>query len=185
MHLNCRSIFKKIDQIALIYKNVDVIWFSETWLTSMTPDRLLNIEGKTLYRLDRIGKNLKSRGAGVCIYLNNKLSAHCKLNGQISTCTSDFEILSLNITRPDLRHITVTCLYRPPTGKIKQCIDYLKIIFSGSRNEQWILGDFNINFLDRNNKSRSKFLTLFKTHGLNQLIHDITRPNIKGGTCID
>ena len=39
--------------------------------------------------------------------------------------------------------------------------------------------------LSRDNDARSKFITLFTTSGLHQLINDIIRPNKKGGTCID
>ena len=171
--------------MATLYTNADVICCSETWLTPRLPDGLINIQGKTLFRLDRGGDNVKKSGGGVCIYLDNKLGSHCKVNVEKSKCTCDFEILCLNITRPGLKYLSVVCLYRPPNGKIKPCVDFLKTLFSTTRYELWILGDFNVDFLDRNNVDRTKLLSMFKTHGLKQLITNITRPNKRGGTCID
>ena len=81
--------------------------------------------------------------------------------------------------------MSLICQYRPPDGNIKSCIDYLKIVFQACKSEIWILGDFNVDFLDRSCDSRSKFNTLFTSCGLKQLMHSITRPNKKGGTCID
>ena len=37
----------------------------------------INMYGKKLYRQDGVGNNVKTKGGGVCIYLSEKLSAHC------------------------------------------------------------------------------------------------------------
>ena len=45
------------------------------------------------------------------------------------------------------------CVYKPPTGKIENCIKFLKEIVSDSKlskREIWILGDFNVDILKRN-----------------------------------
>ena len=81
--------------------------------------------------------------------------------------------------------MTVICLYRPPSGKIKPCIDYLRNIFSHSTGEIWVLGDFNVDFLDRANITTAQFQTLFTTYGLKQLIQHVTRPSNKKGSCTD
>ena len=81
--------------------------------------------------------------------------------------------------------MSIVCLYRPPNGKVKLCIDYLKNVFKNCKSEVWLLGDFNVDFLDRSSVPRTKFQTLFNTHGLKQLIQNITRPSKSSGTCID
>ena len=81
--------------------------------------------------------------------------------------------------------MSICCLYRPANGNIKKCIDFLKKMFQRCKSEIWLVGDFNIDFLDRANVGRKKFLSSFNIFGLRQLINEITRPHSKGGTCID
>ena len=50
---NVRSIFKKIDEIALMYNHVDLLMCSETWLDKRYPDSILDIENFKLFRNDR------------------------------------------------------------------------------------------------------------------------------------
>ena len=185
VHINCRSLYRKIDQIENLYKNVDIICCSETWLSPKLSNQLLNIPGKQLYRLDRDGMNVKAKGGGVCIFLLDKLGSHCTPLPTFSKCTPDFEILCLNIMKPGLKFMTLICLYRPPTGKVKLCVDYLKTLLPKCHSEIWLLGDFNVDFLDRTNSARTKFQSLFTTHGLKQIIQNVTRPTNKKGSCID
>ena len=42
---------------------------------------------------------------------------------------------------------------------------------------------FNVDFLVHTNVLHTQFVALFQTHG--QITVDITRPNKRGGTCID
>ena len=184
VHINCRSIYRKIDQINQLYRDCDVICCTETWLSPLLPDQLVYLDSKKVYRQDRIGKNVKNRGGGVCIYLSDKLSAFCTVN-VLSKCTRDYEILCLDIMKPGLKHMSILCLYRPPNGKIKSCIDYLKNVFANCKSEIWLFGDLNVDFLDRAGLQRTAFQTLFNTYGLKQLIQDITRPSKKSGSCID
>ena len=53
------------------------------------------------------------------------------------------------------------------------------------KKEIWILGHVNVDFLKRDHVNTKKFLSFFKTFGLNQVISDITRQGISHGTCID
>ena len=55
---------------------------------------------------------------------------------------------------------------------------------SNNNPEIWILGDVNVYYLARGNDDRLKYIRLFKTMGLHQLISKFTRPNKRGGTCI-
>ena len=84
--------------------------------------------------------------------------------------------------------MTLACVYRPPKGDPKKCIDKISEIMSRRENfkmELWFLGDFNVDFRNRNDTNRKRFIDIFKTYGLKQLIVDITRPSFGSGTCID
>ena len=79
----------------------------------------------------------------------------------------------------------VSCIYKPPIGKTDKLIELLNRIYMGVSREIWLLGDFNVDNLDRGSESRQKYLNFFKKTGLKQLINKRTRPNRRGGTCLD
>ena len=51
-HINCRSLYRKLDEIICIYRNYDFIACTETWLTETHTESMLSFPGKTLFRLD-------------------------------------------------------------------------------------------------------------------------------------
>ena len=77
IHMNTRSIFRKIDEIRLLYSSFDFICCSETWLDDRYTDAMLCIDGMKLFRLDRPinprGHYRYNSGGGVCIFLKEKM----------------------------------------------------------------------------------------------------------------
>ena len=185
LHLNCRSIYRKIDQLILLYRECDIICFSETWLTHNLSNQLLQFPGKYLYRQDREYAMRNVKGGGVCIYVDIKFGPFCKINSDISVCTPDYEVLCLDVKKPGNRCMTIICIYRPPKGNHPQLINYFENTLKNVNTEIWILGDMNVDFLNREDENRIKYLRLFKKYGLRQYIDTITRPSAHGGTCID
>ena len=53
------------------------------------------------------------------------------------------------------------------------------------KKEIWILGDFNTDLLKRDDPNTIILQNFAKKWGLQQCVNDITRPNNRGGTCID
>ena len=185
VHINCRSLFKNFDQLVESFKNCDIVCCTETWLRPELLNSLIFFPGKKIFRLDRNPRNNKSRGGGVCIYVSDKLAPFTEINDR-STCTNrNFEILTVNISKPNTRYLHVSCIYKPPIGKIDETVDFLRNMYNDIRREIWSLGDFNVDFLDRTNENRLKFLNVFKAAGIRQLITNVTRPSLRGGTCID
>ena len=79
-------------------------------------------------------------------------------------------------------------IYRSPRGNIKACIDRIQEIFSmrqNSKKEIRLLGDFNIDFLDRNQASRLNFNDSFLKYGCRHLKTNITRPGRHKSSCLD
>ena len=102
--------------------------------------------------------------------------------------SSDAELITASLIKPNFRKLIISCVYRPPNGNTSVCHDIIKDIISFSMNldaELWILGDFNIDFLARDRPDTKKYIATFKQYGLSQVISDITRPFGNGGTCID
>ena len=185
VHLNCRSIYKKLDQIIILYRECDIICFSETWLSPKLNNNLLHFPGKTLFRQDRNYRTGNVKGGGLCVYLDSQFGPYSTINENISICTQDFELLCIDVKKPGNRYMTVICMYRPPKGKHALFLKYLENILKNLKSEIWILGDINIDYLNRTDDNRTRFLRLFKRFGLRQYIDSITRPNTRGGTCLD
>ena len=182
-HLNCRILYRKIDQVGLLFADYDFLCCSETWLSSAYPDSLISIPNRNIFRCDRT-----SRGGGVCIYVKSCLGKYCKIDDMSSYNTPDLEIITVDVTKPGLKFMKVICIYRPPRGDVKRCIDNLTEILSQKDNfkcEFWFLGDINIDYRKRENHNYKQFQTFFKKFALDQLIHDVTRPNSNSGSCID
>ena len=182
-HINCRSIYNKLAQIQLLFGNYDFLLCSETWLSTNYSDSLLDIPGIKIFRLDR-----SSRGGGICIYVKAALSPFCEINRRSTSSSPDIEILSLDVKKTGLKYMLISSVYRPPRGNVTNFVDRLTGIFNNkdnSKKEFWLLGDFNIDYLDRGNQKLLKLNNLFKKFGLSQLIKSITRPGNHKSSCID
>ena len=100
--------------------------------------------------------------------------------------TSDYELMSLKINKPNFKPFLVTVVYKPPKGNSTKCVKFISNIMSNNPNSEfWILGDFNIDFLKRNITSTKKILNSTRAICLVHLIKTVTRPSGNKGTCID
>ena len=52
----------------------------------------------------------------------------------------------------------ISCLYNLPNGRVQKLCDFLKSLYSNTHREIWLLGDFNVDYLDRVNEARTKFI---------------------------
>ena len=68
IHINARSLYNKLDEIASTFHKCDIIVITETWLTNVTPTSAINIKGFTVFRQDRY-HNENKKGGGICIYV--------------------------------------------------------------------------------------------------------------------
>ena len=75
VHVNCRSLYRKLSQIDAIFKDSDFLCCSETWLSPAFSDALISLTDKTVYRMDR-----SARGGGVCIYIRTDISPYCQID---------------------------------------------------------------------------------------------------------
>ena len=196
VHVNIRSLYKKLPELSSLYANFDFIMCSETWLDRRFTDAMINIEGFTAYRCDRceadpfllINREIPRRGGGVIIYAKNKWTKYLRVYDQGTRVTKDFEIISVLLNKPGMKHMLLSCVYKPPTGDIDNFIIFLKILINLRpmiKREKWIIGDFNIDYLRRNANIMTSVKTFLKESGLRQLIEHCTRLTPHGATCID
>ncbi len=80
-----------------------VICLTETWMSAMVPDSAIELTGFSVHRSDR-AKELteKSRGGGVCFYINNLWCNERNLHSIKSFCSPDLEF-----------HMLLTTMRRP------------------------------------------------------------------------
>ena len=78
VHINSRSLFKKMDDIKTIIlrTKVHILMISETWLNSYHHDNIVTIDGYKFFRHDRVKKSHHGeviRFGGVGIFVKNGL----------------------------------------------------------------------------------------------------------------
>ena len=132
--------------------------------------------------------NVHITGGGVCIFVLDKWIKFTITIAVFSTITLNYEIVTVTITHPKFRKFVIACVYKPPKGKVENCIKFMKDLVVYYQNldfEIWILGDFNTDILRRDDVHTVQLTRFTKQMGLTQLINGITRSNKKGGSCID
>ena len=192
VHLNCRSVYNKLNQIGILFDGVDIVCLSETWLHELRSDAMLNIPGKKIYRWNRSNGRMlgvtKSRGGGLACYINSELSSDCHLMNSACTTTPDIELQVIKVSRPAHKLRYVINLYRPPYGNIESFFSILENIFlthNFSDNEVWVLGDFNIDYLKRSDKGTKMAIEFARIYGLRQLVQSATHLTAFSASCID
>ncbi len=99
-----------------------VICLTETWMSAMVPDSAIELTGFSVHRSDRT-KELtgKSRGGGVCFYINNSWCDERNIHSIKSFCSPDLEFHTL-LCRPfwlprEFTAIIITAVYIPPPSQ--------------------------------------------------------------------
>ncbi len=99
-----------------------VICLTETWMSAMVPDSTIELMGFSVHRSDRT-KELtgKSRGGGVCCYINNLWCDERNLHSIKSFCSPDLEFNML-LCRPfwlprEFTAIIIMAVYIPPSSQ--------------------------------------------------------------------
>ena len=118
LHVNTRSIFRKITLLEQLYSDVDFLCCSETWLDNRTPDNLVKILNMNIFRCDRkqdiVDYNIHVTGGGVCIFVAKKWFEFTHLVTEGTLITENYEIISLTVVKPNLKKQIIACIYKPP-----------------------------------------------------------------------
>ena len=139
--LNSRSLLKKFDELVILTSNVspDCVAITETWLTNLTPDEVLQIPNYELFRCDRIGR----LGGGVCLFIKNSFKP-LRID---QPHQNDFDFVSVRLSVD----IVVCCVYIPPSLTVSShrsiqdfCDQMHDSVLETSPKASFILcGDFN------------------------------------------
>ena len=162
-----------------------VICIVESWLDIDILDSEICIQGYYLCRLDRT-----RHGGGVLIYVNNMFTHTVLFKG-----TPDCELLIVSIhkysnincssTSPDF---TIALFYRPPNSgfdPLDMLFSALCNIFVSSSPVFYLVGDFNINFLDVPTPLYHELISVVSSFNLTQIVSEPTRVTPTSSTLID
>ena len=182
LHLNTNSLLAKTDEFRLIAQktNAAVIGISETKLDQSVLDGEVNIDGHEMKRSDR-----DRHGGGVACYIRKDLVFNPR-----EDFSPDIENAFFDIQLPKSKPILVGVLYRPPTTP--GFLDRLTLAISKTTNfdsqEVYILGDLNINLLDKGTMTSNgikRYKEFCSLHGLKQIIKSPTRITDKSTSLLD
>lgn len=186
IHLNARSIRNKMPQIKteLWNKGIDILCFSETWLTDINPSADFDLDGYNMFRLDRARV---MRAGGVCVYVDENYSCDTEMYKHLNRSLIHIEIQWLVVTKGKAKKLLIANIYRPPEGEKAEFINILgglvAQIVEIERFDVILTGDCNINVLVDDVHKENLYSTL-DDYQLRQLITTPTR-YAEGGTLID
>ena len=175
VHLNVRSLLKKMDQIRLITEGseVDVLTISETWLKPHLGTALVELDGYQTFRQDR-NNNVKSkrRGGGLISYVRDRHASSCEQLGELDLVSEHIEAQWLYVHRQNCKDIISCNIYRPPNGDLKKAIEYLENCLTTlnlHKVDLFLVGDFNINYKNKRSPNyKNFFCTIQRAHPAHQ-----------------
>ena len=148
----------------------------------MIPDSMLYWPGFTLWRKDRYDKSDNTmnvrRGGEILIYISDKYSKYIKQPEFLTLINNDIEMMTLTMQYPYTRRMQLTLVYRPPTGSHIKFVDSIRNVLCDLnllKVDVVILGDYNINYNQRNSKGFKLLKSFERESGLKQLVTADTR----------
>ena len=191
VHLNIRSLAKKIDQVRLLMQGtkIDVFTISETWLKRHLETKLFDIDGFEIFRQDReIRAGRNKRGGGLITYVCSTLASSCEPLVDLDVSNEWMEAQWIYIHRPDCKNIIICNVYRPPSGDLKKAIVYLENCLKTINMEKvniFVMGDFNVNYKNKRSPEYKKLHFFAQTNTLSQCINTTTRNTDKTKSLLD
>ena len=191
VHLNVRSLAKKIEQLRVIFKQpeIEVISISETWLTNIHAEGTYDLANYTTFRQDRSQHETgKKRGGGLVTYIKSELADSTIELKKLSTCTTFIEAQWLKIVNKHSSNVVLCTMYRPPEGELEKAIVYMNNCLRAlntAKNDIYILGDWNVNYKNMLSPNYKKMFFFENSNNLKQVIKDTTRNTDKTKSLID
>ena len=183
-HFNINSIPKHFQEFEIECVNTnssfDIIGFTET---KLTPD----IEH--LYEIGNYNRynNSKNRASGgLALYVSEKYPNQYILN-EYTKCLDFIESL---FVRVEVGKISIICgvVYHRPGTSTREFVNEINLIMNEIINKSkyvFIMGDFNINLLNADNRYATDLIDMFHSLGLLSLINKPTRVTDGSITLID
>lgn len=127
-----------------------MIIITESWLHPGIPDTAVELAGRSLHRSDRTEDSGKSRGGGLCIYVNKDWCTNSTVIDK--HCSPDLELLAVKC-RPfylprEFSVAVVTAVYIPPDANANLGLGHVLAAIDKQQNNYpegifIVAGDFN------------------------------------------
>lgn len=184
MHINCRSLYNKINEIKLLTNmfKLNVLAMTETWLEEEIANLILIPE----YTLIHKSRNSSKRGGGVGFLVSNEIN-YQTIDLEIPEI-STFEFQVIKILTAKSQHIFLICIYRPPGTPIDAFITELEILLNNKALSKRVIitGDLNINLLKASaHEPSGNFFNCMMANRYIPLINKPTRVTSETSTLID
>ena len=188
LHINCRSLLNKREELEDIIEQLkpNILCLTETWFDGSVSPKEFVPDGYKIIRHDRTElfktKYGKNNGGGVAILYKE----HIKIQ-KISVITDDIEEI-LWIRVKTKFNFLLGVLYRPVYTDMMKIYKEESFLESNLRTacetakNIILLGDFNINYLDKNDHLTEKLEDICTTNSLSQQILKPTRMNVHTGS---
>ena len=185
-HLNAQSLISTFDEFSVMMEKYrfDVVCVTETWFTdSIDLGNYVQIPGYELIKNNRS----KCRGSGVALYIQDHLEF--KNRPDIIKIDTTIEHAWVEVKGKNKNSsFLIGCVYQPSsveTEKREWCEkldNLLSQIYIKWDGIIILTGDFNIDLLDGDPTTKSKYMNILKAFELKQ---HISQPTRKGKTLID
>ena len=158
---NVRSLENKLDELRLlrgsrrVWRDCCLFIFTESWLHVNIPDEAVQLEGTSLFRADRDAVSSgKSRGGGLCIYINKDWCSNATLVSK--HCSAQVEFLIVRC-RPfylprEFTSVIVVAVYIAPSSSsnanttevLRPLYDVISVLLTKHPDSFVVVaGDFN------------------------------------------
>ncbi|GFR92463.1 endonuclease domain of the non-LTR retrotransposon LINE-1 [Elysia marginata] len=127
-----QSLDNKLDELttncrfSYAYREAGLICLTETWFNQTAPNSVIGIDKFTVYSSDRSLASGKTRGGGVCVYVNDRWCTTNNTHVIKTLCTPDVELLALSLRPVYLPQvypkINLLITYIPPNVNSEQAI---------------------------------------------------------------
>jgi hypothetical protein len=163
--LNVRSIKPKICDITSdsCLALASIVCFTETWLCDQDDSPQL-FDNHVILRCDRTSGN---HCGGVMISLINTITV-CSVR---KITSNGIECLLCKLLLPNNDQFNIVLLYRSPTASITSLVNILSQVLVNISIPTFILGDFNIDYLQQ---SQSQLSDILNAHSFVQLVQNAT-----------
>ena len=191
VHYNVRSLIKKMDQIRLLLNDTptDVLTISETWLQPHLSSGLIQLKDYKAFRLDRNVKRTSKKGAGGLVtFVSSKYASQCEPLEDLDISNQNIEAQWVYVHQLNCKDTVICNVYRPPTGDLSKAITYLEDClqsFNMGKTDLFVLGDFNVNYMNKKTPDYKKLHFFVQANGLSQHIGSTTRNSDKSKSLID
>ena len=147
-------------------------------LVEATPDRLwgcgATLSPGILKKHEWTGQNKQC----LLTYVHDKHAASSESLDMMNISNEHIEAQWIHIHRPECKDVVICNVYRPPTGELVKAINYLDDCLKSvncSKSDIFIMGDMNVDYLNKKSPCFKKLDFFVRSNGLTQCISTTTR----------